>query len=335
MRVMVTGANGFVGRALVDRLLDEGQLRGQAISRLILLDQDLQDFGDDPRLRCHCGSVTDTALMRRVLADGVDVVFHLVSIPGGAAEAHYSLGYQVNLIASLELLELMRCMANVPILVYTSSVAVYGGNLSARMDESAALNSQLSYGAHKSMIETAINDLARRGEVDGRAIRLPGIVARPRQANGLRSAFMSDLLQAYAAGDAYCCPVSAQSTAWWMSVRCCVNNLLQAANINCTELDGSRVWQLPLLHLSIEQVLEALAKAYGAQRRDLISFKPDSQLEALFGKFPQMKTPQARALGFRHDGSAVSLIRNSLTPLSKPRRNASAKAAVQESIAHE
>lgn len=335
MRVMVTGANGFVGRTLVHRLLDEGQLRGQSISRLILLDQDLQDFGDDSRLRCHCGSITDTALLRRVLADGIDVLFHLVSIPGGAAEAQYSLGYQVNLLASLELLELMRCMATVPILVYASSIAVYGGNLPSRMNESAALRSELSYGAHKSMIETAINDLSRRGEVDGRSIRLPGIVARPRQSNGLRSAFMSDLLQAYAAGDLYCCPVSAQATSWWMSVRCCVDNLLQAATINCTELEGARVWQLPLLQLSIEQVLEALGKTYGAQRRDLISFKPDPQLEALFGNFPPMKTPQARALGFRHDGSAVSLIRNSLNPQSRPRRNASTKASVQEFFAHD
>ncbi|SDH32982.1 NAD-dependent epimerase/dehydratase family protein [Pseudomonas panipatensis] len=312
MRVMVTGANGFVGRALVQRLLATGELRGRRIEALLLLDQQLSGFAEDSRLRRHFGSVTDTALLRRALADGIDVVFHLVSIPGGAAEAQYELGYQVNLLASLELLEQLRNRERPPLLVYASSVAVYGGELPARMDERQALRPSLSYGAHKLMVETALSDLARRGEVDGRALRLPGIVARPREPNGLRSAFMSDLLHAYAAGEAYRCPVSPEATAWWMSQRCCVNNLLHAAQIDAPA--GSRVWQLPVLQLSIGQVLDALAATYGEARRGLIEFAPEPALEALFGRFPALKTPQARALGFRHDGCAATLIRNALDP---------------------
>lgn len=320
MRVMITGANGFVGRSLVQRLLQDGELRGRGISALILLDQELQGFGDDPRLRRHCGSLTDAPLVRRALADGVDTVFHLVSVPGGAAEQHYALGYQVNLLASLELFEQLRALSSVPVLVYASSVAVYGGDLPKRMDEGAKLRPELSYGAHKLMVETALNDLARRGEVDGRAVRLPGIVARPRQPNGLRSAFMSDLLHAFAEGDAYVCPVSAEATAWWMSVQRCVDNLLHAAELNSALLEGPRVWQLPLLHLSIRQVIDALANTYGEDRRALISFEPDPGLEALFGRYPPMRTPQAQALGFRHDGSVAALIRHSLSPLAAPRR---------------
>ncbi|ROM83142.1 epimerase [Pseudomonas brassicacearum] len=320
MRVMITGANGFIGRALVKRLLETNELRGRPISALILLDKELVGFAEDKRLRRHCGSVTDAALLRRALADGIDVVFHLVSIPGGAAEEHYALGYQVNLLASLELLDQLREQPGAPVLVYASSVAVYGGDLPTRIDERAAPRPQLSYGAHKVMVEIALNDLARRGELDGRAVRLPGIVARPREANGLRSAFMSDLLHAFAEGQPYRCPVSPQAMAWWMSVRCCVDNLLRAAELQADEIGDSRVWQLPLLHLSIAQVIDALAAAYGEERRALISFAPDAGLEALFGQFPAMKTPQARALGFRHDGSAGALIRNSLNSATPARR---------------
>jgi hypothetical protein len=77
---------------------------------------------------------------------------------------------------------------------------------------------------------------------------------------------------------------------------------------------------LPLLHLSIAQVMDALAAAYGQERRGLISFAPDAGLQALFGNFPAMKTPLARALGFRHDGSAGALIRNSLNAATPTRR---------------
>ena len=55
MRVMITGANGFVGRALVKRLLETHELQGRTISALILLDKELVGFADDKRLRRHCG----------------------------------------------------------------------------------------------------------------------------------------------------------------------------------------------------------------------------------------------------------------------------------------
>lgn len=312
MRVLITGANGFVGRELVSCLLARGSLRGRDIDSLIVLDKDLKGLPTDSRLRRHIGSVADAALLRRVLADGVDVVFHLVSIPGGAAEEHYDFGYQINLLASLELLNQLRLKSRPPVMVYASSIAVYGGNLPARMNESAPINPELSYATHKAMVESILVDLARRGEVDGRALRLPGIVARPREPNGLRSAFMSDLLRAFAEGEPYCCPVSPEATAWWMSARCCVSNLIIAAELDTNELNAPRVWQLPVLHLSIAKVVDALASIYGQERRSLISYDPDSSLEALFGRLPPLKTPLARAAGFNHDGNAAALIRNSL-----------------------
>lgn len=317
MRVMITGANGFVGRGLVLRLLADGVLRGQRIEALLLLDQALQGFPEDKRIRRHCGSVTDAALIRRVIADGVDVVFHLVSVPGGAAEANYQSGYEVNLQASLELLHQLRNAASPPRVVYASSIAVYGADLPARMDEAAACLPQLSYASHKLIVETQLVDLARRGEVDGVALRLPGIVARPRQSRGLKSAFMSDLLHALAAGEPYVCPVSAQATAWWMSARCCVDNLVHAAQLQ-GEL-ATRVVQLPVLQLSIEQVRDALVACFGEQRRTLLSFAPEPELEALFGCYPPLRTPQAKAMGFHHDGSVAALLRNALDLPAAPR----------------
>lgn len=312
MRVLITGANGFVGRQLTWQLLEQGVISGRAINTLLLLDAHLEDFPADPRIRLHKGSITEAALIRRVLADGVDVVFHLVSLPGGAAEQDYDLGYQVNLMASLELLDQLRRQARPPVLVYASSIGVYGARLPDRMGEEVPARPQMSYGTHKLMIETALRDLARRGEVDGRALRLPGIVARPRQPNGLRSAFMSDLLHAYAAGETYTCPVSLQATAWWMSVHCCVSNLIHAAELSSLPFDTERVWQLPVLRLSMLQVVDALAARFGEAGRARIAFEPDAQLEALFGAMPALKAPRARAAGFFHDGNANALIRNAL-----------------------
>ncbi len=70
-------------------------------------------------------------------------------------------GYPVNLQASLELLNQLRNPNWPPVLVYASSVMVYGGELPARMDEGQPALPQLSYAAHKRRVEIALLDLSR------------------------------------------------------------------------------------------------------------------------------------------------------------------------------
>lgn len=315
MRVLITGANGFIGKALAERLLTDGVLVGQKISRLLLVDQSLPASAGDERVRLHRGNVADPRLLRRLLADGMDVVYHLASVPGGKAESDYALGYQVNLLGSLELIDQLRQLNSSPRLVFASSIAVYGDMLGSRPNERSPAQPDLSYGAHKRMIELLIEDLGRRDELDGCSVRLPGVVARPAEPNGLKSAFMSDLLTHYASGRRYICPVSEQATAWWVSLSCCVDNLIRLAELNPDRLAVCRTVQLPVLQLSIAQVVEALARRYGDESRSLIEFAPDAALEAVFGRYPAMRTPVARALGLRHDGNADSMIRNALSAL--------------------
>lgn len=323
MRVLITGANGFIGRQLVLRLLETGTLRRQPIDALLVVDRSLNALPEDGRLRRLPGDVTEPAVLRRALADGVDVVFHLAGIPGAIAERDYELGYRTNLLASLELMQLLRAQPSPAVLVFASSVSVYGDDLPPRMNEEGDVQPALTVGAHKQMVETALVDLSRRGEVDGRAIRLPSVVARPDGTSGLLSGFMSELLNAFERNTPYCCPVSPEATGWWMSVRCCVANLIQAAELDVASLRGRRVWQLPVLKLSVAEVIEALVELYGEDRRSLISHDPNPELEAAFGAFPPLRAPQARALGFSHDRNVASLIRNALTPSVIPRRGRS------------
>lgn len=67
----------------------------------------------------------------------------------------------MNLQASLELLNQLRNPNWPPVLVYASSVVVYGGELPARMDEGQPASPQLSYAAHKRSVEIALLDLSR------------------------------------------------------------------------------------------------------------------------------------------------------------------------------
>jgi nucleoside-diphosphate-sugar epimerase len=314
MRVLITGASGFVGRYLVRRLLAAEAALERPVERLTLIDQGFDGMAPDSRVEQHVGSIADPVLLRRSLAEGVDAVFHLASIPGGRAERDYELGRQVNFDATVALLEQLREQPRPPVVVFASSIAVYGSPLPARVDDATLPRPQLSYGAHKLIGEILLADFSRRGWVDGVAVRLPGIVARPPAPSGLLSAFMSDIFWRLAAGEPFTCPVSPEAVAWWMSVRCCVDNLIHAALLMPEQRRTARVVVLPVLRLTIAELVDALVQVYGEDRRALVHYAPDEELEAGFGRYPPLQATTAEALGFRHDGTVTQLIDNAIKP---------------------
>jgi len=320
MNVLITGANGFIARALTRRLLsDATQLpTGMGpIGRLTLVDLGFEG-PEMPRVRRLSGSIADPALLARAFDTPVDVVFHLASIPGGAAELNYELGRQVNLDATTRLLEVARTQATgsakPAVFVFASSIAVLGSPLPARVDDSTPLQPKLTYGAQKLIGEILLGDFSRRGWVDARSVRLPGIVARPPQRTGQLSAFLSDIIREPAEGRAFACPVAADSTSWLMSVHCVVDNLLHAAMLPAAVCNDVRVWTLPALRPSMTELVQAVADVYGRDVLERVSYSSNPALEANFGRYPPLLTPAADAAGFRHDGDLPTLVRRALLP---------------------
>ncbi|MDO7410082.1 NAD-dependent epimerase/dehydratase family protein [Acinetobacter baumannii] len=317
MHIVITGANGFVGSNLVKALLT-GQHQLANFNRLTLLDLDFREQHEDSRVKYLKGDFSNTTLIKKALEQPVDVVFHLASIPGGMAEQHYELSRKVNIDATLFLFEQLRqqsiqhnSMARV---VFASTIAVYGTDLPELITDETPLKPHLTYAGQKQFGEIIIEDFSRKGWFDGVAVRLPGIVARPQQASGLLSAFMSDVFWNLSQNKKFQCPVSSKAVAWWMSVKCCVENLIHAASLDIEQLQsGSRVFALPVLRLTMQDVVNGLAQQFEFNPEALVSYDSNNHdLEKNFGAYPGIHTDRADALGFQHDGDIQQLIRNTL-----------------------
>ncbi|WP_306395742.1 NAD-dependent epimerase/dehydratase family protein [Telluria beijingensis] len=308
MHVLVTGAAGFVGSALVELLLAD-----TAITSLRLVDLAFDDARPDPRVERIAGSIGDPAVMARAVRGRIDLVYHLASVPGGLAERDYELGRDINLYATLALVEAMRAMPAPPVFVFASSIAALGAPLPpGGVDDATPMSPQLSYGAHKLAGELFVADATRRGWIDGRSVRLPAVVARPAGPSGLVSAFLSDMIRALAAGEHYRCPIRAGATSWLVSTPCAAASLVHAATLDGQLLGAGRACTLPALRLSMAELVAAVGQEYGVDAAALASHGDDPAIEANFGSYPPLRTPRADAAGFVHDGDARALVRNAL-----------------------
>lgn len=321
MNIVITGANGFVGSALTKRLLAQGELAGRAVGKLILIDRAFDETflahcSSASNTEWHSGDISNEGWLRKILAPvKIDTIFHLASIPGGIAEQNEALARRVNIGATETLLDITKAQAIssfAPIFVFASSIAVFG-SMPDKVTDDTELKPQLSYGAHKMIGEVLINDFSRRGWVDGRSVRLPGVLARPPAATGQLSAFLSNIIHEVSKGNPFVCPMSAEATTWASSLPNIIDNLLHAASIDGNGLGSNRAITLPTLCFSMAELTTALGETFHQSANDLVRYEVNENIERLFGSFPDLETQKANSFGFSHDGSLSSLVEKALS----------------------
>lgn len=299
MLTVITGAAGFVGSALAGRLAEigyAGRVRLVDLGRPEVLPTGFEAVEAD---------LTDPRDAAAALA-GAERVIHLAALPGGAAESDPIQSRRINVSATLNVIEALTSAREGARLVYASSIAVFGEPLPHAIDDHTTPVPTMTYGAHKLICEAALVDATRRGALQGVALRLPGIVARPRQPAGLKSAFLSDLFWAIAAGEPLTVPVNPGATTWLMSVQCCAENI--AHGLECALPDWrKRTITLPALRVTIAELITAIEQVSGGDATGIV-FEPEESLEAQFGRWPPLCTALADNLGFRHDAGIKQLV---------------------------
>jgi D-erythronate 2-dehydrogenase len=313
MRILVIGAGGMIGRKLAERLAREGRLGSKDIAALHLVDVTAPTVPDGltGRVVAEAADLSAPGVPERLVADRPDVIFHLAAIVSGEAEVDFDKGYRVNLDGSRALFDAIRAAGDwCPRLVFASSLAVFGPPFPARIPDDFAPQPATSYGTQKLMTELLVNDLSRRGMIDGLSLRLPTICVRPGAPNRAASGFFSGILREPLAGLPADLPVPESTRHYFASPRSAVGFFLHAASMDTAALDHRRALTMPGLSATVGDQIDALRAVAGESAVRLIRRTTDPLVERIVaGWGADCEAARARALGFTAESDMSEILR--------------------------
>lgn len=310
MNILIIGGGGFIGQKLAHSLAARGHLKGHEIGSITLADiQPPDQLSADFDVYSVTCDVADPQSVADTIGPDVDVIYLLAAIVSAHAEDDFFAGMSINMMGTLNVLERARSLNTSPTVIFTSSIAVFGGDVPDPILDHTALIPQSSYGTQKAIGELLVNDYSRKGFIDGRGFRLPTISVRPGAPNRAASSFMSSILREPLNGHTANCPVSEDFAHYYLSPRKCVENLILGTEIPSQEFGQSRCLMMPGRKTTIREMIDAMTSVVGPEAERLITWTAEPDVQKIVGSWRSDFEPtKALKLGLSADASFVDNI---------------------------
>jgi D-erythronate 2-dehydrogenase len=307
MRIVITGGLGMLGTELARRLRAT-----RPADELLLLDMPAavappDDLADALVLR---GDIRDAALLGEALDSPEVAVVHLASVVSGGAERDFDTALEVNLDGGRALVAACRAHGTAPRVVFTSSLAVFGGEVAlGPVDDTTRTTPATTYGATKAMLELLFADATRKGFLDARSARPPTVIVRPGAPNAAASGFASAVVREPLAGRPTTLPVPLDLPAAVIGVDTTVACLARLLEVDGDALGSGRALNLPGLVTTAGELLAALHAVVDPATLAPVTVEVDPAVEAMVRGWPtDWSSPCADALGLPHDKDAATIV---------------------------
>jgi nucleoside-diphosphate-sugar epimerase len=318
MRVLLTGAGGFIGQITAKALQDDASIEELILTDIVEPPVPNTKFQDRATVvKADLLHAADDLAARQP-----DVVLLFHGIMSSGAEDNFDLGYRVNVDATRTLLfALARANPGLRV-IYASSIAVYGSPCpKGGLTEATPTTPESSYGCQKIICETYINDLTRKGKIDGLILRFPGITVRPGKPTAAASSFLSGMIREPMDGKECTVPIADRTWRTWVSSpSTLVENIIIALRLDTSRMARHRrVVLLPGFAVTIQDMLDALAEVGGKDKVALVKLEEDKALKPLFDSWPEeYDNSFGVSLGFKQDSSFVKVVQQYVDGLKPP-----------------
>jgi nucleoside-diphosphate-sugar epimerase len=309
MRILITGAGGFIGQILAKELLND---QSNTLILTDIFEPKIPPGSQNPQnattikadLYSESTSVVDASL---------DAAFLFHGIMSSGAEANFELGYKVNLDATRNVLETLRTTVPGVRVIYASTEAVYGNPLPRQITESHLPTPESSYGTQKMITELLINDYTRRGYINGFSLRFPTISVRPGAPTAAASSFISGIIREPLNGKECIVPLKDREWSHWMcSPRTLVYNLQVALKLPRESLPlHMRSVNVPGFKVTVQDMLDALVEVGGGDKLQFVKEEDDEFLKKiLYSWADDFDNSLGLRLGMKQDRSFVQSVRD-------------------------
>ncbi len=294
--ILITGASGEIGQALINKFADDGSYD--------LLTIDLHALpGDlDGRSTHIQGDILDKKLFARLVTEyEIDTIFHLAALLSTRSEFAPELAHQVNVDGTLSLLQLAAEQSQrggYPVrFIFPSSIAVYGlPDLPTKARDFYVREWDWNYpttmyGCNKLYCEQLGNyysqyyqQLSQTNPImlDFRAVRFPGLVSAITVPSGGTSDYGPEMLHAAAQNKPYACFVREDTTIPFMAMPDGVQALLKLWQAPRQKLNH-RVYNVTSFSLSAGEFRDLVVAAFPQAQ---ITYEPDEKRQVIVDTWP-------------------------------------------------
>jgi nucleoside-diphosphate-sugar epimerase len=306
--VLVTGANGEIGRSLLERMHAEGKYSVVTV--------DLTPLPERYRGLCletYAGNIMDRFLLDQIAAHHeIEVVFHLAALLSTRGERDPELAHQVNVEGTLHLLRMAnnqsQRLGRAVRFLFPSSIAVYGLPDVAEKKKAGRVVEEhwnvpiTMYGCNKLYCEhlgryftenfRQLGALSTAARLDFRSLRFPGLISAETVPTGGTSDFGPEMLHAAAQHQPYKSFVGPEAKIPFMAMPDAVTALVHLLEADRAKLTKT-VYNVSAFSESAGQIAERVRAAFpGAQ----IAFEPDAVRSKIVDSWPEdMDDSRARA----------------------------------------